>query len=107
MKRSRLTTSPETALGTTTRRLALDSFNTDGGSNTAIGVQALGSNTTGDYNAAIGYGAGANQTSGSNNIYIGDAGVDGESNVIAIGAIASRGTPYDFTYIGGITTLCG
>jgi hypothetical protein len=75
--------------------------NTDSDFNTAIGHNAL-VNTTGGNNTAVGFAAGFNQTSGSNNIYIGDAGVEGESNVIAIGAAASGGTPYAFTYIGGI-----
>jgi trimeric autotransporter adhesin len=77
-------------------------FNTTGAQNTATGSAALYRNTTGNFNTAVGYLAGANHASGSNNIYIGDPGVDGESNVIAIGAVASSGTPYAFTYIGGI-----
>jgi len=76
--------------------------NTTGINNTANGYSALYRNTTGSDNTAVGFAAGINQTSGSNNIYIGDAGVPGESNVIAIGAVASSGTPYAFTYIGGI-----
>jgi trimeric autotransporter adhesin len=76
--------------------------NTTGLNNTANGYSALYRNTTGSDNTAVGFAAGFNQTSGSNNIYIGDAGIAGESNVIAIGAAASSGTPYAFTYIGGI-----
>jgi hypothetical protein len=77
-------------------------FNAEGDANTATGFAALYHNNTGFFNTAVGYSAGTNQTSGSNNIYIGDAGLAGESNVIAIGAFASSGTPYAFTYIGGI-----
>jgi trimeric autotransporter adhesin len=77
-------------------------FNTTGANNNATGVAALYKNTTGSDNTAVGFNAGINQTSGSNNIYIGDKGVEGESNVIAIGADASSGTAYAFTYIGGI-----
>ena len=56
-----------------------------GDQNTAIGAAALLLNATGANNTALGIGAGINQTTGSNNIYIGDTGVAGESNVIAIG----------------------
>ena len=84
------------------------STNNTASRNTANGYSALYRNTTGSDNTAVGFAAGINQTSGSNNIYIGDAGVAGESNVIAIGAVASSGTPYAFTYIGGIyDTSCG
>src|SRR4029077_6344676 len=40
----------------------------------------------------------------TNNIYIGDAGAPGDTNVIAIGAIAATGTPYANCFIGGIAT---
>lgn len=59
-------------------------------------------NSTGSFNTALGASAGSNQDTGSNNIYIGDTGVAGESNVIAIGGVASSGTPYTDTFIGGI-----
>ena len=59
-------------------------------------------NSTGDYNTDLGAGAGTDPAIGSNNVYIGDAGADGDENVIAIGGIAASGTPYENTYIGGI-----
>jgi hypothetical protein len=91
-----------TASGNTANGYSALFFNTTGSDNTATGFAALYRNTTGSDNIALGASAGTNQTSGSNNIYIGDAGLAGESNVIAIGAAASSGTPYAFTYIGGI-----
>ena len=78
---------------------ALDVNN--GNSNTAVGVAALILNT-GSANTAVGASAGINNTTGSNNIYVGDSGVDGESNVIAIGGIASSGTAYTDAFIGGV-----
>ena len=68
---------------------------------TAVGVSALANATGGPY-IAIGADAGSNQGSGTNDIYIGDSGFSGESNVIAIGATASSGTPYTNCFIGGI-----
>jgi hypothetical protein len=62
-------------------------------------------NSTGDNNIALGVGAGMNQTTGSSNIYIGDTGVAGESNVIAIGrnqACLPVCGNITATYIGGI-----
>ena len=75
--------------------------NVSGSSNTAIGDLAL-ENSMGSFNTALGASAGSNQDTGSNNIYIGDTGVAGESNVIAIGRLASSGTTYTDTFIGGI-----
>ena len=75
--------------------------NTDGGGNTAVGGNAL-QNSTGDFNTALGAGAGAVEGILSNNIYIGDAGLDGDTNIIAIGNIPASGTPYDAMYVGGV-----
>ncbi len=72
-----------------------------GSNNTAVGDLAL-SGSTGDYNTALGSGAGTDPGIGSNNIYIGDRGFPGDTNVISIGGIASSGTAYANTYIGGI-----
>jgi hypothetical protein len=77
------------------------SSNISGFNNTAVGDLAL-SASTGDYNTALGAGAGLSLTTGSNNIYIGDTGLDGDTNVIAIGALAPSGTSYENTFIGGI-----
>jgi hypothetical protein len=68
---------------------------------TAVGSGAL-SNATGGPYIAVGANADTNQTTGNNDLYIGDAASAGESNVIAIGAIASSGTPYTDCFIGGI-----
>jgi hypothetical protein len=81
-----------------------------GNNNTATGAFALLGNVTGSQNTALGVAAGLDQTTGSNNIYIGDTGVPGESNVIAIGNIASTGTAYEQFYVGavfGVTTVSG
>jgi hypothetical protein len=78
---------------------ALDLNNGD--NNTAVGVAALLLNT-GTGNTAVGAAAGINQDVGNNNIYIGDAGSPGESNVIAIGNIASSGTDYTDFFVGGV-----
>src|SRR5436190_2043806 len=60
--------------------------NTSGSNNTANGVSALLSNSTGDGNIALGYLAGTGQDpDASNNIFIGDHGVSGDINTIAIG----------------------
>lgn len=58
-------------------------FNTTGAGNTAIGYQALLENQTGSYNIVLG--GGHNVTAGDFNIYIGNDGVDFESNTIRIG----------------------
>jgi uncharacterized coiled-coil protein SlyX len=71
------------------------------GSNTAVGAAALLFNT-GSANTAVGVSAGIDNDTGSNNIYIGDTGVSGESNVIAIGGLPSSGTAYTDCFIGGI-----
>jgi hypothetical protein len=76
---------------------ALDS-NTEGSDNTASGFAALGSNTTGNNNIALGVNAGSILTAGDNNIYIGNAGVDAESNTIRIGTVGT----HTKTFIAGI-----
>ena len=91
---------------------AVGSFNTATGAgsllfntvdnNTAIGAAALLNNTTGVGNTAVGVAAGIDQDIGSNNIYIGDTGLAGESNVIAIGNVAATGTAYDSFFTGGV-----
>ena len=73
-----------------------------GDANTAVGTVALLGNTSGANNTALGIGAGINQTTGSNNIYIGDTGVAGESNVIAIGRTSFSGTPYTSFFAGAV-----
>jgi hypothetical protein len=75
--------------------------NISGNNNTAVGDLAL-LISTGDNNTALGAQAGIDQDTGSNNIYVGDTGVAGESDVIAIGAIPSSGTAYVSCFIGGI-----
>ena len=91
-----------TASGNTANGYSALYSNTTGSDNTATGFAALYRNTTSSDNTALGAGAGSSPDIGSNNIYIGDAGFVGDNNVIAIGAVASSGTPYAFTYIGGI-----
>jgi hypothetical protein len=92
-----------TAVGSATLLLNVgDPGALEGIENTAVGVAALLNNTTGAGNTAIGFGAGINQDVGSNDIYIGDAGVAGETNVIAIGGIPPNGTAYTDTFIGGV-----
>jgi len=81
--------------------LALESVTTGFG-NSGFGDNALSNVTTGSFNTALGINAGLNQATGNNNIYIGDLVVSGESNVIAIGAIASSGTSYTDCFIGAI-----
>jgi hypothetical protein len=76
--------------------------NDTGGNNTAVGFNALVANTTGSSNTALGFQAGQNQDTGSNDIYIGDSGAAGESNVIAIGNVASSGTAYTDFFVGGV-----
>ena len=75
--------------------------NTNGGANTAVGDLAL-QNSTGDFNIALGAGAGTDPDIVSNNVYIGDPGFPGDENVLSIGGIASSGTDYTATYVGGI-----
>jgi hypothetical protein len=76
--------------------------NNNGSNNTALGSFALQNNTNGNDNTAVGAGAGTDPGIVSNNVYIGDPGFDGDNNVISIGGIASSGTPYENTFIGGI-----
>jgi Chaperone of endosialidase len=59
--------------------------NTTNSLNTAVGAGALAENT-GFNNIALGAGAGANLTTGDSNIYIGNTGVDGDSNTLRIGS---------------------
>lgn len=76
--------------------------NNDSGSNhTAVGDMALQNNTS-DFNTALGAGAGAATGIVSNNIYIDDGGLDGDTNIIAIGNIPASGTSYDAMYVGGV-----
>jgi len=75
--------------------------NVDGADNTAVGEDAL-LVATGSQNTALGRQAGLNQTTGSSNIYIGDAGAQGESHVIAIGDRPPTGFSYAACFIGGI-----
>jgi hypothetical protein len=76
--------------------------NDNGTNNTAVGAFALQNNTNGSNITAIGAGAGTDPDIVSNNVYIGDPGFPGDTNVLSIGGIASSGTPYDSTFIGGI-----
>jgi hypothetical protein len=76
--------------------------NTTGSGNTAVGNDAFINMTSGDSNTAIGTGAGGDLVMGGNNIYIGDTGVDGESNVIAIGSMSPSGTAYTDAFMGGV-----
>jgi hypothetical protein len=75
--------------------------NTNGSNNTAVGGGAL-QDSAGDYNIALGAAAGTDPDIVSNNVYIGDPGFAGDENVLSIGGIASSGTDYENTYIGGI-----
>ncbi len=75
---------------------------TTGHDNTAVGGEALFNNTRGSANIALGRGAGFDQDLGNNNIYIGDIGVAGENNVIAVGRTPASGINYEATYVGGI-----
>jgi hypothetical protein len=77
-------------------------FSSNAANNTGIGAFALFSATTGGNNTAVGASAGINQDTGTNNIYIGDRGVAGESNVIAIGNLPSSGTAYTQFFVGGV-----
>jgi len=70
-----------------------------------VGFVALSSLTTGTLNTAVGIGAGSADTGGeTNNIYVGDTGFAGDTNVIAIGALAATGIPYANCFVGGIAT---
>jgi hypothetical protein len=71
-------------------------LNEFGGGNTAIGAGALELNI-GNGNIALGSGAGGNLTLGSNNIYIGNGGLDGDSNTARIGDNVTK------TFIAGIS----
>jgi len=78
---------------------------TPDGGNTAVGGGTLSALLTGTLNTALGFAAGTADTGGeTNNIYIGDMGFAGDTNVIAIGALAATGTPYANSYMGGIAT---
>jgi trimeric autotransporter adhesin len=78
--------------------------NTTGSFNTAIGYDALFGKTTGNNNIALGFNAGFHLTAGSDNIYIGNPGVNTESNTIRIGNSFSRlGPVQTVTYIAGIS----
>ncbi len=85
-----------TAIGAYTLQFNTTSFN-----NTAIGANALG-NSTGSVNTALGINAGLNLTTGDNNIYIGNLGVDGESNTIRIGGDTGAGSQ-TAAYIAGVS----
>jgi hypothetical protein len=76
--------------------------NATGSNNTALGAFALSNNTAGDYIIALGANAGTDPGIVSNNLYLGDMGFPGDTNVIAIGAIAASGTPYDMAFIGAV-----
>jgi hypothetical protein len=76
--------------------------NDNGSNNTAVGSFALQNNTNGSNIIAVGAEAGTDPDLVSNNVYIGDPGFAGDENVISIGGIAASGTPYEFTFIGGI-----
>jgi len=72
--------------------------NISGSHNTAIGYAALGDNRFGSGNIALGYFAGSAPNLGNNNIYIGNGGVELESNTIRIG---TQGTQTG-TFVAGI-----
>ena len=75
--------------------------NINGSNNTAVGNAAL-QNSIGDFITAIGANAGTDPGIVTNNVYIGDPGFPGDENVISIGGIASSGTDFTNTFIGGI-----
>jgi len=104
--------------------LANGSGGANGGANTAIGAGALANNSnatggntaigyaallssTGSNNIAIGLGAGDNQGAGSHNIYIGNAGVNGESNTIRIGDVSFQDGGTIITGISGLSSIGG
>ena len=74
----------------------------NGGGNTAAGYAVLGRLATGSNNIAIGAGAGSSLTAGDNNIYIGNVGVEADSNTIRIGD--SNQTRTFIAGIRGVTT---
>ena len=80
--------------------------NSTGNDNTALGVGAL-SESTGSNNIGIGYLAGANQATGSHDIYIGNGGVNGESNTIRIGDVSFQDGGTVITGISGLTAIGG
>ncbi|HKF94343.1 MAG TPA: tail fiber domain-containing protein, partial [Gammaproteobacteria bacterium] len=71
--------------------------NTQGVLNTALGVNA-GFHVTGNGNICIGANAGSNNHAGNDNIYIGNPGLNVESNNIVIGTSGIQNS----TYIAGI-----
>jgi len=86
--------------------------NTTGFENTAVGFAALGDNAGGGRNTAVGSRALVSNSGGNdNNIYIGNIGVDGESDTIRIGVQSHDGLPgaHTATYLAGIsgTTVVG
>ena len=69
--------------------------NTSGNNNVAVGSSALASLTTGGGNIAIGVGAGGNLNAAeSGDIYVGNSGIQGESNTIRIGFIGTQTTAF-------------
>ena len=91
----------------------------DGGSNIAVGAEALDELITGDNNAAlgasalpvltagsgniaVGRSAGLSLTSGSNNIYIGNSGAASETGMIRIGSGSQ--TAFFASAVRGVTT---
>jgi len=69
--------------------------NTTGANNVAVGAAALAGLTTGVSNIAIGTGAGGNLNAAeSNDIYIGNSGIQGESDTIRIGYIGTVTSAY-------------
>ncbi len=91
----------------------------DGGSNIAVGAEALDELTTGDFNAAlgasalpvltagsgniaVGRSAGLSLTAGSSNIYIGNSGAASETGMIRIGSGSQ--TAFFASAIRGVTT---
>jgi len=76
---------------------------TAAGGNTAVGFVALSALLTGTLDTALGFNAGSVPAAGeTNNMWIGDTGFTGDTNVIAIGALAATGIPYDNCFIGGV-----
>ena len=90
----------------------------DGGSNTALGFEALSNNTTGTYNSAVGCNAGLNDSTGNFNTYLGAnstvvSDASGQEttqwlNSTAIGANAVIGALYvPGTSAGGVIVMGG
>lgn len=77
-------------------------FADKGGSNLALGSNALKANTTGASNIAIGVGAGVNLTTGSSNIDIANHGIAGDSKRIRIGTPGTQTTAF-LAGINGVT----